>query len=302
MEAQIETSAAPVERIEPLSIAPMEIQPIDTSPVPTFQTSAQPEPAPSLAVPPVIQEVTPPQPAASEGATLEHLLRLRQTEEAKAAVPERLTGICRNCQGHVEAPRQAVSEMILCPHCLKPTLLIPVEDAAASASEEPEALPAEAASKEFVAVSPTVAAPEPQAGEFPPLIPEPAVESARDNSFEMRLGTYWFVRAGIVMVLTALAWAAYLAYEKYIPLLGPPGKTSLLYLASGTLLGIGAWFQRRQTKEALRNYGQVVFAGGLAAVYFTTYAAHHIPALQIIESAALDGALLLAWAGFIVWL
>src|SRR4030095_3259765 len=39
-----------------------------------------------------------------------------------------------------------------------------------------------------------------------------------------------------------------------------------------------------------------------AAVYFTTYGAHHIPALQVISSAVLDGALLLGWAGYVVWL
>jgi len=45
-----------------------------------------------------------------------------------------------------------------------------------------------------------------------------------------------------------------------------------------------------------------LFAGGLAAVYFTTYAAHHIPNLRIIENALLDGALLLGWAAFMVWI
>jgi hypothetical protein len=45
----------------------------------------------------------------------------------------------------------------------------------------------------------------------------------------------------------------------------------------------------------------VLFAGGLAAVYFTTYAAHHIEQLRIIASPGLDGALLLAWAAFMVW-
>ena len=74
----------------------------------------------------------------------------------------------------------------------------------------------------------------------------------------------------------------------------------LLYLLSGALLGIGSWLYRKQ--ETLKNYAQVLFAGGLAAVYFTTYAAHHIPTLQVIRSAAVDGVLLLGWAAFVVWL
>ena len=143
-------------------------------------------------------------------------------------------------------------------------------------------------------VAETAQVSEPGAPVTPPPLPEKA-------SFEMRLGTFWLVRIGIVMLLTSLAFFANYAYHHVVPRLGPGGKISLLYLASGLLLGAGAWWQRRNVKESLKNYAQVLFAGGLAAVYFTTYAAHHIPPLRVIESALLDGVLLLAWAGFIMW-
>ena len=136
--------------------------------------------------------------------------------------------------------------------------------------------------------------------EFVPLIEPPPV--AEKASFEMRLGTYWLVRAGIVMLLTGLAFFANYAYHHVVPRFGAAGKISLLYLAGGLLLGAGTWWQRRNAKESLKNYAQVLFAGGLAAVYFTTYAAHHIPPLRVIESALVDGALLLAWAGVIAWI
>jgi uncharacterized membrane protein len=162
----------------------------------------------------------------------------------------------------------------------------------------------------------------PQPDTLPPIIPdmafrpqpqpEPVFENAQvaeesspepeHNSFEMRLGTYWLVRAGIVMLLAGLGFFANYAYYHIIGKLGPAGKISLLYLASGLLLGAGAWWQRRGVKESLKNYAQVLFAGGLAAVYFTTYAAHHIPPLCVIGSAVLDGTLLLAWAGVIAWI
>jgi hypothetical protein len=135
---------------------------------------------------------------------------------------------------------------------------------------------------------------------IPPIAEPPPV--AEKDTFEMRLGTYWLVRAGIVMLLTGLAFFANYAYHHVVPKLGPGGKISLLYLASGLLLGAGAWWQRRSAAESLKNYAQVLFAGGLAAVYFTTYAAHHIPPLRIIESALFDGTLLLAWAGVIMWI
>ena len=141
----------------------------------------------------------------------------------------------------------------------------------------------------------------------PVPIPTPSLlaqvsEPSGKSSFEMRLGTFWLVRIGIVMLLTGLVFFANYAYQHFIGKLGPVGKVSLLYLASGALLGAGAWWQRKSVKESLKNYAQVLFAGGLAAVYFTTYVAHHIPNLRVIQSPVLDGILLLVWAGFMAWI
>lgn len=130
----------------------------------------------------------------------------------------------------------------------------------------------------------------------------PATPGREPRSLEMRLGTYWFVRVGIVMVVTSLVFFGHLAYQNYISRLGPAGKVALLYVASGLLLGAGWWCQRAASRQSVKNYGQVLFAGGLAALYFTTYAAHHIPQLMVISSAVLDGVLLLLCAAFIVWI
>lgn len=136
----------------------------------------------------------------------------------------------------------------------------------------------------------------PPASQVPVAPPEPP------QSFELRLGTYWFVRMGVVILLTGFVFLANLAYRQIVPQLGAAGKVALLYVGSAALLGVGAWLQRRQAKETLRNYAHVLLAGGLGAVYFTTYAAHHYEPLRVVGSAVLDGALLLGWAGFIVWL
>ena len=117
----------------------------------------------------------------------------------------------------------------------------------------------------------------------------------------MRVGTYWLVRIGIVVMLTTLVFFGSYAYQNYIGKIGAGGKVALLYLASGVLLGFGAWFQRRTSKESLRDFAQVLLAGGMAAVYFTTYAAHYFPNLRVIESKSLDGVLLLAWAAVMAW-
>lgn len=164
-------------------------------------------------------------------------------------------------------------------------------------------------------VRPFAAAPQPEiaketlayanAAEPAPAQPNAASEAfepaaPRKGSFELRLGTYWLVRIGIVMLLTGVVFLATYAYKNFAVQFGPVGKVMLLYMLSGTLLGVGAWLYRKQ--EAMKNYAQVLFAGGLAAVYFTTYAAHHLPTLQVIRSAVLDGALLFCWAGIVVWL
>ncbi|MBM3830276.1 MAG: DUF2339 domain-containing protein [Verrucomicrobia bacterium] len=148
--------------------------------------------------------------------------------------------------------------------------------------------------------------PVPPTAETPPKIPPlPAVPVTPPNapqSFELRLGTYWFVRVGVVILLTGFVFLANLAYRQIVPQLGAVGKVTLLYVGSAALLGAGAWLQRRQAKDSLRNFAHVLLAGGLGAVYFTTYAAHHYEPLRVIGSVVLDGVLLLGWAGFIVWL
>lgn len=170
--------------------------------------------------------------------------------------------------------------------------------------EEALACPAPKPTAEFVSAflrpEPNRAEAPPQQDKEPPVPPLPTSPSGREASpsFELRLGTYWLVRIGAVLILTGLAFFGNLAYQK----LGAGGKIGLLYLASGLLLGAGAWWQRKAAHESLHNFAQVLFAGGLAAVYFTTYAAHHVPALQVISSALLDGALLLGWAGYIAWI
>jgi len=136
----------------------------------------------------------------------------------------------------------------------------------------------------------------------PPPASQPPPATEPRSSFEMRVGTYWLVRIGIVMLLTGLVFFGNYAYQNFIVRFGPVGKVVLLYLASGALLGAGAWWQRKNVKESLRNYAQVLFAGGLAAVYFTTYAAHHFENLRVIGSPLLDGVLLFGWAGFIAWI
>lgn len=163
--------------------------------------------------------------------------------------------------------------------------------------------PAPAHSRENVeaCTEPASALPDSPRADSPSALPQQFSEKAvRESSFELRLGTYWLVRIGIVMLLTGLVFFGKFAYQNFVLGLGATGKVGLMYLGGAGLLFAGGWLQRG--KERLRNYGQVLFAGGLAAVYFTTYAAHHIQHLRVFQSALLDGLLLLGWAGFMAFL
>jgi hypothetical protein len=211
-------------------------------------------------------------------------LRLRTDTREKNFVK----GFCRSCKGQLEFPPSAAGDTIVCPHCGHSTILI--------LAGAPTPVP-----PPVIASRPAAAAS--AAGSPPPIAPAmPKAAPAGKGSFEMRLGTYWLVRVGIVMVLTALVFFGNLAYQNFISKMGPGGKVSLLYLASAALLVAGGWWQRKAAKESLKNYAQVLFAGGLAAVYFTTYAAYYNDHLKIIQSRMLDGMLLLAWAGFMTWI
>ena len=126
----------------------------------------------------------------------------------------------------------------------------------------------------------------------------PRLPKVDASSIEMKLGTYWFVRIGVILVLTGLGVLAYYNSSFFINL-SPGAKVSLFYLLSAAMGGVGFWLQRN--KENLKNYGQVLLAGGFAGVYFTTYAAHVIPPVKIIDNATLALLLMFAWGGFMVW-
>jgi uncharacterized membrane protein len=128
---------------------------------------------------------------------------------------------------------------------------------------------------------------------------EPRQERADSTAFEFELGRVWLVRIGIVVLLTGLVFLGNLAYQHIIPRLTAGAKLGLIVAAGGALAGIGAWLEK--SRESLRNYARVLMAGGFAAIYYACYAAHFVRALQVIESAVLGGALLLAFAGGIAW-
>jgi len=128
---------------------------------------------------------------------------------------------------------------------------------------------------------------------------ETPMPTAMDSkSIEMKLGTYWFVRIGVMLILTGLGILAYYKKQFFIDL-SPAVKLSIFYLMSAAMAVVG--FRLQRSKAALINYGKVLVAGGFAGVYFTTYAAHVFEPVQVIENPKVALLLLFSWGGFMAW-
>ena len=145
-----------------------------------------------------------------------------------------------------------------------------------------------------------------------PNVPDPVaaqtVETAEakepagaNNSFELEVGKVWFVRIGVVLVLTGLVFLAKMGYKNISDHIRPYLNASLLYLISFGMMGAGLFLRERFA--VLKNYSEVLTGGGMAAVYFSTYALYFVkaPILGLIGSPTLAGVLLAAWAIFIIW-
>ena len=132
----------------------------------------------------------------------------------------------------------------------------------------------------------------------PPPLPQTSVP--RESSLEMRVGTVWLARIGIVILLTGLVFLANYAWKSLIENFGAVAKLGLLYLAGGALCAIGLVIERG--RESLKSYSRILIAGGLAAIYYTTYAAYFVPSLKVIGSPLVAGILLVAIAAVMGWM
>ncbi|GMU91191.1 MAG: hypothetical protein AMXMBFR4_02490 [Candidatus Hydrogenedentota bacterium] len=98
------------------------------------------------------------------------------------------------------------------------------------------------------------------------------------QSLEMRLGTYWLPRLGVVILALGVGWLMVLAAQYSTP----TTRVASGYLICAGLLGAGWWFEKR-----FLQFARVLYAGGIAASYFVTFAAHYIEQAKVIESTTL---------------
>lgn len=130
--------------------------------------------------------------------------------------------------------------------------------------------------------------------QVPPETESPAAQS----NWEVNFGQTWLVRIGVLSLLTGLIFLSTYAYKNWIYEAPATLKVGFFMLLSLGLTGAGFYFE--QAKENLKLYGRAVTAGGLAAGYYTIYAAHFVESLHCISSPVMAGALLTAWAAIML--
>ncbi|MEX1048324.1 MAG: DUF2339 domain-containing protein [Akkermansiaceae bacterium] len=143
--------------------------------------------------------------------------------------------------------------------------------------------------------------PEPKPGLAPEPIPEPSPPPSippspaplPDNTFELDFGKVWFVRIGIVILLTGLVFLGNYAYQNWIREMPNGARLAALFACALALVETG---RRLANKESLHRFGEVLLAGGMAFFYYCIFAAHHVARLRVIESPALGAVLLSAAA------
>lgn len=134
------------------------------------------------------------------------------------------------------------------------------------------------------------APPEPEVGQVPdlPTVP-PHVSEPPHRNWEAIIGGNWLNAAGVLILVISLS--LFLGYA--LTQFGPAGKIGIGFASALAMLAAGIVIERR---EAYAMLGRGLIAGGWAALYFTAYAAHALPAARVIDSPTLAAILLLAVA------
>ena len=144
--------------------------------------------------------------------------------------------------------------------------------------EEPESVPFFERIERKQAQEPE---PEPEIQTNLPLVPP------METDWEARIGGNWANKAGVAVLIIGLA--LFLQYS--LTHLGPAGRVALGYVLSISLLATGVLLESRLQWQ---TYARGLIGGGWAGIYFTTFAAHALPAARVIDSPMLATALLLA--------
>jgi len=107
-----------------------------------------------------------------------------------------------------------------------------------------------------------------------PAIVKPIMATpTKDSGAEITLGARWATRIGIGFLVVAVVF-----FGIYISKYSTPAIRLLeVFALAAVVTGIGVWLERQA-----REFGEAIFAGGLAMFYFAAFAAHAIAAMRVI--------------------
>lgn len=113
-----------------------------------------------------------------------------------------------------------------------------------------------------------------------------------DMGWEMKLGTYWIPRLGVLAIAIAVVIALTMALQRW----GPPIRIGLGYGICAAMFAI-AW----RVEKKYPQYARVLYGGGFGLTYIVTFATYYVPFARIFETPAITLILLAllvgAWAG-----
>lgn len=109
------------------------------------------------------------------------------------------------------------------------------------------------------------------------------------QEWEALVGGNWLNKLGVLVLVIGIALLLSYSFTQT----GPAGRVAIGLVMSLAMLGGGIALERR---EGYRIFARGLLGGGWAALYFTTYAMHALPAARIVENPYLASALLLAVA------
>ncbi|CAN5477620.1 hypothetical protein BH11CYA1_BH11CYA1_11830 [soil metagenome] len=117
-------------------------------------------------------------------------------------------------------------------------------------------------------------------------------DKKRLPSLESRIALFWLHRLGIVTLVLGVVFLITYSVSTLSPELAwlvPWFKLGAGFGVSSALLWLG---QKLTGREDQKWFGQALTAGGWSLAYFTTYAAHYIPSVNVVSSLPVETALL----------
>jgi len=99
---------------------------------------------------------------------------------------------------------------------------------------------------------------------------ENKINLAEASGLEIKLGQKWLLIAGVIFSVLAVGWFLKFSFDQNW--VGPTSRVILAYVAGLAFIGTGEFFRRKN----FLTFGLYIIGGGLATLYFATFAAFQI--------------------------